>query len=71
VIYPAALAAATAVSAAVLADEMLARRGAQVTADQVTDSCLAALDIDRRGRDGEAAARQRGLRLVPLPGCAV
>jgi hypothetical protein len=64
---PVLLTAAGAVTAAVLADEFLARR-----ADQVTESVLAALEIDRRAQRHRRRLqdeRRPGLRVVgELPG---
>lgn len=59
--FPALLVAAGAVSAAVLTAELLAR-----DQDQVTDSVLAALEIDRRVTEQEH--RHRPLHVVRLAG---
>jgi hypothetical protein len=59
--YPALLAAAAAVTAAVLADELQARQRAGTREDQVTNT-LAALEIDRRmAAERDAPPRQLGL----------
>lgn len=55
-VYPALLAAAAAVTAGIIAEYLIARRG-----DQITDSVLTALEADRRAR--ETGTSQR-LRLV-------
>jgi len=50
-VHPVALTAAGAVTAAWLVDDLLARRG-----DRVTESCLVALDLDRRIQAAEDPA---------------
>jgi hypothetical protein len=54
-LYPGVLAVAGAVTAAVLADELRQRAG-----DQVTESCLAAIEIDR------GMQPRRGGKVTPL-----
>jgi hypothetical protein len=48
-VYPAALTVAGAVTTAVITDEILSRRG-----DHMTESCLAAIEIDRAAQQGSA-----------------
>jgi hypothetical protein len=56
-IYPGMLAVASTVTTAIITDEILSRRG-----DHVTESCLAAIEIDRAGQEREARARVTPLR---------